>query len=137
MSEMQVIDNESLEGKVIRLEEELRFYKNKVSELENEKSVYENGDAKLYYSVQRKMSELSKMLNSNNLVNIDMASKSDATFDRVFKMLEKCDILSKTAESLGTIAGVTGDEEKDVKKRVRITPENMADSVGELAGKRS
>lgn len=136
MSELQPIENESLEEKVIRLEGEVQFYKKKLSELEKEKYVYENGDAKLYYSVQRKMSELSNMLNSNNLANIDVASKSDATFDRVFKMLEKCDILSKTAESLGSIAGVTGDEQKDTKKRVRITPENVADSVGELAGKR-
>jgi 3-deoxy-D-manno-octulosonate 8-phosphate phosphatase KdsC-like HAD superfamily phosphatase len=79
--------------------------------------MYENGAAKLYYSLQRKMSEMSKIFNSQDLSAIDMASKSDATFERVFKLLEKCEIVSKSAESLGAIAGVTGNEKKDVERR--------------------
>jgi 3-deoxy-D-manno-octulosonate 8-phosphate phosphatase KdsC-like HAD superfamily phosphatase len=84
---------------------------------ESIRSMYENGAAKLYYSLQRKMSEMSKIFNSQDLSAIDMASKSDATFERVFKLLEKCEIVSKSAESLGAIAGVTGNEKKDVERR--------------------
>ena len=84
---------------------------------ESIRSMYENGAAKLYYSLQRKMSEMSKIFNSQDLSAIDMSSKSDATFERVFKLLEKCEIVSKSAESLGAIAGVTGNEKKDVERR--------------------
>lgn len=102
--------------------------------LQSRLSLYENGDAKLYYALQRKMTEMAKVFNSQDLSTIDMMSKSDATFDRLFKLLEKSEIISKSAESLGSIAGVTGNEEKDLKAKVRITPESIADNVGELAG---
>jgi 3-deoxy-D-manno-octulosonate 8-phosphate phosphatase KdsC-like HAD superfamily phosphatase len=101
---------EELQDKVSKLEKDLAFS-------ESIRSMYENGDAKLYYSLQRKMSEMSKIFNSQDLSAIDMASKSDATFERVFKLLEKCEIVSKSAESLGAIAGVTGNEKKDVERR--------------------
>lgn len=120
---------ESALEKIKDLEKQNRY-------LSDRNSLYENGDAKLYYALQRKMTEMSKVFNSQDLSTVDMVSKSDATFERLFKLLEKCEIISKSAESLGAIAGITGDEEKDIKKRVRITPENMADNVGELAGKK-
>jgi 3-deoxy-D-manno-octulosonate 8-phosphate phosphatase KdsC-like HAD superfamily phosphatase len=101
---------EELQDKVSKLEKDLAFS-------ESVRSMYENGAAKLYYSLQRKMSEMSKIFNSQDLSAIDMASKSDATFERVFKLLEKCEIVSKSAESLGAIAGVTGNEKKDVERR--------------------
>jgi hypothetical protein len=124
--------------------EELEILKAEIEQLKksnayllSEKEKYEKGDAKLYYSLQRKMTEMSKVFNSQDLSTIDMVSKSDATFERLFKLLEKCEVISKSAESLGAIAGITGDEAKDIKPRQRITPETIADSVGELAGKRN
>lgn len=105
------------------LKEEIERLKDDKASLElsnkfllGEKSKYENGDAKLYYSLQRKMTEMSKVFNSQDLSSIDMMSKSDATFDRLFKLLEKCEVISKSAESLGAIAGVTGNEKEDTEK---------------------
>ena len=104
--------------------EEIIELKNKITDLEkslhyvtSEKEKYENGDAKLYYALQRKMTEISLSLNAIRLNEVDMASKSDATFDRAFKLLEKCETISTSAASLGIIAGVTGDEQKDTKKQ--------------------
>lgn len=121
--------------------EELEVLKKTIEDLEksnayllSEKQKYENGDAKLYYALQRKMTEMSKVFNSQDLSTIDMVSKSDATFDRLFKLLEKCEIISKSAESLGIIAGITGDEIKDTSKKIRITPESIADNMGNTAG---
>jgi hypothetical protein len=106
------------------LKEEIEKLKDEKASLElsnkfllGEKNKYENGDAKLYYSLQRKMTEMSKVFNSQDLSSIDMMSKSDATFDRLFKLLEKCEVISKSAESLGAIAGVTGNEEADIRKK--------------------
>jgi hypothetical protein len=113
----------------------------KIKELEasnayllSEKSKYERGDAKLYYALQRKMTEMSKVFNSQDLSTIDMVSKSDATFERLFKLLEKCEVISKSAESLGAIAGITGDEGKDTAPKIRITPESIAGNIGNTAG---
>lgn len=99
------------------LQTQIESLKKSNSYLEGRLSLYENGDAKLYYSLQRKMTEMSKVFNSQDLSTIDMVSKSDATFERLFKLLEKCEIISKSAESLGAIAGVTGNEKKDINKR--------------------
>jgi len=95
----------------------------KIKELEksnayllSEKEKYENGDAKLYYSIQRKLSEMAISLNGQSLENVDFAAKSDATFDRVFKLLEKAESVTNASKALGIAAGVTGDESADTKK---------------------
>lgn len=117
------------------LNSEIERLKKALSYAESRLSLYENGDAKLYYALQRKMTEMSKVFNSQDLSTVDMVSKSDATFERLFKLLEKCEIISKSAESLGAIAGITGDEEKDIiKQRKRVTPESIAENIGNIAG---
>lgn len=100
---------ESIEEKVVRLEKELE-------ESNKLRSIYENGGAKLYYAQQRKMSEMANVLNKYSLESMDMVSKSDATFERVFKLLEKSESISTAAAGLGAAAGVTGNEEKDTTK---------------------
>jgi hypothetical protein len=101
---------EELQDKVSKLEKELAFS-------ESVRSVYENGAAKLYYSLQRKMSEMANALNKYSLESLDMASKSDATFERVFKLLEKSETISSAAKGLGEVASITGNEKADVEKR--------------------
>lgn len=101
---------ETIEEKVTRLEREL-------DESNKLRSIYENGGAKLYYAQQRKMSEMANVLNKYSLESMDMVSKSDATFERVFKLLEKSESISTAAAGLAASAGVTGDEEKDVNKK--------------------
>jgi len=90
--------------------------KNKLAAALEQKRIYENGSAKLYYAQQRKMSEMANVLNKYSLESIDMVSKADATFERVFKLLEKSESISAAAAGLGASAGVTGDEKKDTEK---------------------
>ena len=82
-----------------------------------QKEIYENGAAKLYYAQQRKMSEMANVLNKFTLETIDMVSKADATFDRIFKLLEKSESISMASQGLGEKAGITGDEKKDLAKK--------------------
>jgi hypothetical protein len=98
------------------LKEENEKLKKQLAESESKRKVYENGGAKLYYAQQRKMSEMANVMNKYSLENLDMASKSDATFERVFKLIEKSESISTAAAGLGTAAGVTGDEKKDTEK---------------------
>lgn len=106
------------------LKEEIVSLKKKLEYSEKLRTLYENGSAKLYYSQQRKMSEIANVLNNNSLENIDMVSKSDATFDRVFKLLEKSESISNAAAGLGLIAGVTGDEKADTSRKVSFLDRN-------------
>lgn len=77
----------------------------------------QNGSAKLFYALNRKMNEMADMLNDNSLSNINIDDPKDKSFDRIFKLLEKSETVANSAKVLGVIAGVTGDESKDVAKK--------------------
>lgn len=102
----------------------------KIKSLEIEKSKYEKGDAKLYYAFQRKMTEMANILNKNNLESCDIEDKSSKAFDRIIVLLQKCELISSSASTLGAIAKITGDEEKDTGFNI-TTPESMADKVSQ------
>ena len=90
----------------------------KIKVLEDKLSVYEqNGSAKLYYALNRKMNEMGDMLNDNSLKSINLDDPKDKSFDRIFKLLEKSETVASSAKVLGTIAGITGDEDKDVARK--------------------
>lgn len=90
----------------------------KVKALEEKVSVYEqNGAAKLYYALNRKMNEMADILNDNSLSSISLDDAKDKSFDRIFKLLEKSETVASSAKVLGNIAGITGDEDKDVARK--------------------
>lgn len=89
-----------------------------VEELQEKLRMYEqNGPAKLYYSLNRKMNEMGELLNKTNLSNVDLESKDSKEFDRLFKLLEKSQVISSAAQSVKEFAGITGDEEKDTDRK--------------------
>ncbi len=90
----------------------------KIKTLEDRVKVYEeNGAAKLYYALNRKMNEMGDMLNDNSLKSINLDDPKDKSFDRIFKLLEKSETVASSAKVLGTIAGITGDEDKDTARK--------------------
>lgn len=98
--------------------DEIAQLKNKIKQLEQKISVYEqNGSAKLYYALNRKMNEMGDMLNDNSLSSINLDDPKDKSFDRIFKLLEKSETVASSAKVLGGIAGITNDEEKDVSRK--------------------
>lgn len=103
-----------------------------IEELHEKVALYErSGGAALFYALNRKMNEIAALLNGVVLKNIDIASKADASFERVFKLLEKSEGISTAAKTLGDFAGVSGDELKDIQNpKYRITtPESIAGSI--------
>jgi hypothetical protein len=77
----------------------------------------QNGAAKLYYALNRKMNEMADMLNANSLTGINLDDPKDKSFDRVFKILEKSETVSNSATSLKIFAGISGNEEVDINKK--------------------
>lgn len=81
-------------------------------------AIYEqNGLAKLYYSLNRKMNEAADMLNKNPLQEVDLDDKNNKAFERIVKILEASEKMATSVTALGSLAKVTGDEEKDTKKK--------------------
>lgn len=111
MSDLQVVENESLEQKVIRLEKEVDFYKSKVLAYE------QNGGAKAAYAINRKLNELSDMLNRTNVADIDIADAKDKSFERLKAAWGEMASLGDAYKTLALSAGVTGDESKDISRK--------------------
>ena len=89
-----------------------------VDELRARLDLYEqNGAAKLYYAMNRKLNEMADMLNANSLNGINLDDPKDKRFDRVFKLLEKSETVGASVKVLGEYAGITNDETKDVARK--------------------
>lgn len=102
-------------------------------------SLYEqNGAAKLFYSLNRKMNEMADMLNKSNLSTLDLTDPKDKTFERLKVVWNDSASIAIAVKALGDSAGITNDEAIDTIKstfKKITTPESIADHVGELAGK--
>lgn len=108
---MSDIDSE----KIKQLEDEIVLLKKQNKYLESQLQYFTDGDKNMYFALQQKMNEMSNMLNKTKLTEIDLASKSDATFDRIFKLLEKSESISNAAKVFGSISGF-GDQPQESKK---------------------
>ena len=100
----------------------------------------QNGSAKLFYALNKKMNEMADMLNKQSLTTLDLTDAKDKSFERIKAIWDSAEKVATAVKSLGDAAGITGNELKDttspIYKRI-TTPESMADTVGELAGMKS
>ncbi len=97
----------------------------------------ENGAAKLFYALNRKMSEMAERLNATSLVTITLDDPKDKTFDRLKVIWNDAASIASAVKALGETANITNDQTKDTITPIfRITPESMADNIGELAGQK-
>jgi hypothetical protein len=98
-----------------------------VEELKKQLEKYEqNGSAKLYYALNRKMNEMADMLNNVKLAGLALDDKNDKTFERLKVLWTDSKTISEAAKIIGDSAGVTGNEERDTNKKPFV--ETIADS---------
>lgn len=98
-----------------------------VDELKEKIKRYEeNGAAKLYYSLNRKMNEMADMLNKTNLATLDVDDAKSKTFDRLKVIWNDAASIAQGVKSLGDLAGVTNDMEKDIARKPFV--ETIAES---------
>lgn len=71
------------------------------------------GKAKLYYSLNRNMSDISDMLDKIKFADINLNDKEDKTMERLKMLWASAKPLVETLSILETSAKITGDEEKD------------------------
>ncbi len=89
-----------------------------IEEIKDKLKRYEqNGAAKLYYALNRKMNEMADMLNKHNLATMEVDDAKSKTFDRLKVIWNDASGIAQGVKSLGDLAGVTGSEEKDINKK--------------------
>jgi hypothetical protein len=123
------------------LEAKIKDLEKQIAILQSKNNYYEqDGVGKLYYSLQRKANEMADLLNDNKLTSTMIEDPKDKTFDRLQKIWTDAEGVSTAIKSLGVIAGIGVDLKEEKKETAQVkkpfSPENMADAVGELAGKR-
>ncbi len=109
--ELEQLSKEDLIDRLISARNSADYFEKKVQ-------IYEqNGAAKLYYSLNRKSNEMADLLNKNDLTAINIDDPKDKTFDRLKIIWADADGLANAIKTLGSLAGVTGDEDKDTKRK--------------------
>ena len=89
-----------------------------IEDIEAKLLLYEqNGAAKLYYSLNRKMNEMADLMNKNNLASLPIDDLKDKTFDRLKTIWSDAAEIATAVDLLGKIAKVTGIEEEDVLRK--------------------
>lgn len=105
---------ETIEQVLKQLDEE----KKKVAALEKRLSTFEiQGRAKLYYSLNRNMSDLADMLDNIKLKSINLDDPKDKTMERLKMIWASVNPLVQTLSLLGESSGITGDEKKDTARK--------------------
>jgi hypothetical protein len=116
---------------------EIDDLKAKIQKLERAIQNYEfDGPSKLYYSLNRKAIEMANLLNAHDLGKIDIEDKGSKSFERIIVSIKNATDVASAVKSLAEVAGITGDEDKDVRRRP-LTPESMSNVLGNTAGTRN
>lgn len=100
-------------------------YKNLYEEEKKKTSVLEqkiasmevDGKAKLYYALNRNMSDLATMLDGAKLDTVNMDDPKDKTMERLKIIWASVNPLVTTISLLGTSTGITGNEEVDTARK--------------------
>ena len=88
----------------------------KVAVLTEKISGYEGpSKAKLYYAINRQVSDLADMINSKSLKNIDISDGADKSIDKMKIVWGAVKSLCEILPMLALSAGLTGNEQEDLK----------------------
>jgi len=124
------------------LESKIKDLEKQISYLQGKNAYYEeDGIGKLYHALNRKANEMAELLNKTSLTAIDIDNPKIKTFERLQKIWVDAGTISSSIKALEVLAGINQEGKEDKKEQIQInrkpfSPENMADAVGELAGKR-
>ena len=125
----------------VELENKIKDLEKQIAYLQGKNAYYEqDGIGKLYHALNRKANEMAELLNKTSLTAIDIDDPKIKTFERLQKIWVDAGTISASIKELEVLAGINSGPidivKEQQKNRKPFSPENMADAVGELAGKR-
>lgn len=92
--------------------------------LEDKIKVYESdGIVGAYYALNRKLNEITSLLNNNDLSKLDLSDKDDGSWERVMKLFNSVGDINDVMKKLKMDNQLSGDEEKDKSRRKPLIEE--------------
>ena len=79
----------------------------------------QDGIVGAYYALNRKLNEITELLNATDLSRLELSDKNDGTMERVMKFFNSVGDINDVMKKLKIDNALTGDEEKD---KVRSKP---------------
>lgn len=79
----------------------------------------QDGIVGAYYALNRKLNEITSMLNNTDLSRLELSDKNDGTMERVMKFFNSVGDINDVMKKIKIDNALTGDEEKD---KVRSKP---------------
>lgn len=73
----------------------------------------EDGIVGAYYALNRKLNEITMLLNNSNLSGLDLSDRQDSSWERVLKLFSSVGEINDVMKKLKIDNSLTGDEEKD------------------------
>lgn len=99
-----------MSGKSIKLEDRLRLYES-------------DGIVGAYYALNRKLNEITGLLNNNDLTRLDLSDRNDGSWERVIKLFNSVGEINDVMKKLRMDNLLSGDEEKDKARRKPLIEE--------------
>jgi hypothetical protein len=99
-----------LSGKSIKLEDKLKLYES-------------DGIVGAYYALNRKLNEITGLLNNNDLTRLDLSDRNDGSWERVIKLFNSVGDINDVMKKLRMDNLLSGDEEKDKARRKPLIEE--------------
>jgi hypothetical protein len=95
-----------------------------MSKLEDRIKLYESdGIVGAYYALNRKLNEITTLLNNKDLTQLDLADKDDGSWERVLKLFNSVGDINEVLKKLRIDNQLSGDEDKDKARRKPIIEE--------------
>jgi hypothetical protein len=95
-----------------------------MSKLEDRIKLYEaDGIVGAYYALNRKLNEITTLLNNKDLTQLDLSDKDDGSWERVLKLFNSVGDINEVLKKLRIDNQLSGDEDKDKARRKPIIEE--------------
>jgi len=95
-----------------------------MGKLEQKIELYESdGIVGAYYALNRKLNEITNLLNNNDLSNLDLSDKDNGSWERVLKLFNSVGDINDVMRKLRMDNQLSGDEDKDKARRKPIIEE--------------
>lgn len=95
-----------------------------MSKADDRIKLYESdGIVGAYYALNRKLNEITTLLNNKDLTQLDLSDKDDGSWERVLKLFNSVGDINEVLKKLRIDNQLSGDEDKDKSRRKPIIEE--------------
>jgi hypothetical protein len=95
-----------------------------MGKLEDKLKLYESdGIVGAYYALNRKLNEITELLNNSDISRLDLSDKDDGSWERIMKLFNSVGDINEVMKKIRMDNQLSGDEEKDKARRKPLIEE--------------